>query len=54
MEEVKELEKVVIKLCTQGIKDGAIKDGEAVQEESGRELSEVPPASLFIACFHID
>ncbi len=53
-EEAKELEKVVIKLCTQAeTKEGAIKDEEAAQEVSGRELSKVRPSSLLVACFNI-
>ena len=41
-EEVKELEKAVIKLRTQAeIKEGTIKDEEAARDVSGRELSEV-------------
>jgi hypothetical protein len=51
---VKELEKVVIKLCTQArIKYGTIKDEEAGREESERKLIEVRPSSLLVACFHV-
>ncbi|KAI9507224.1 condensin complex subunit SMC2 [Russula earlei] len=46
-EEAKELEKVVIKLRTQAeIKEDVIKDEEAAQDASGRELSELEAALL--------
>ena len=53
-EQVKELEKVVVKLRAQAdIREGAIKDEGAAREASVRKLSEVGLFSLLIVCFHV-